>query len=348
MPGELAVARVPSRRRELGAEVDQRVARQLLLAHRARDAEDLVGSVERAMRLLIAERPARRHLRQAGDARVLAHDDRRIASTRRRTRRAAAPTQPAARSDLAVPGEVERAVRLMDEHRPAVRADEPLDRRARAVRREAIAALPVRIMRSVVPLRSNCGPPSPSPSSGPLPRRKDMPGAAASNVRRWTTAPVRVFTSIDRRSVVQLDDKVAGPDPRHARRRRSTSRHGADARSNQLAGERNFGRMSIANRLDRDPRGHGAQRCDGDLDRLARDRDPCCPESKRARAEHETRARSAELFDGVAPREMVGHVTRVGHPERGEGSALVTAAKCRSLATLGMTCDMTTQRLSRS
>ena len=36
LPGELAVARVPARRRELGAEIDQRVARQLLLAERPR------------------------------------------------------------------------------------------------------------------------------------------------------------------------------------------------------------------------------------------------------------------------------------------------------------------------
>ena len=42
LPAELAVARVPSRRRELGAEIDQRVARQLLLAERARHPVDLV------------------------------------------------------------------------------------------------------------------------------------------------------------------------------------------------------------------------------------------------------------------------------------------------------------------
>ena len=76
MPGELSVPRVPSRGRELRAEVDERVARQLLFPHGSRDAENLIGPGERAVRLLITERPASGQLRQAGDARVFAHDDR--------------------------------------------------------------------------------------------------------------------------------------------------------------------------------------------------------------------------------------------------------------------------------
>ena len=39
--------------------------------------------------------------------------------------------------------QIERAERLMDEHAPSVRADEPLNRHAAAVRAQLIAALPV-------------------------------------------------------------------------------------------------------------------------------------------------------------------------------------------------------------
>src|SRR5687767_5514657 len=48
VPGELAVARVPAGRSELGTEIDERVARQTLVAELARDAEYLIGSRERA------------------------------------------------------------------------------------------------------------------------------------------------------------------------------------------------------------------------------------------------------------------------------------------------------------
>ena len=48
MPGELAVAGVPAGRRELRPEVDERVARQVLLAKGACDAEDFGRAGERA------------------------------------------------------------------------------------------------------------------------------------------------------------------------------------------------------------------------------------------------------------------------------------------------------------
>ena len=69
----------------------------------------------------------------------------------------------------------------MDEHAPAVGADQPLDRHAAAVGPQLVAALPVAhaIDR---PLRSNCGPPSPRPSSGPSGSRKDTLG--------WSTLSV--------------------------------------------------------------------------------------------------------------------------------------------------------------
>jgi hypothetical protein len=71
LPFELAVACVPSRRAELGAEIDQRVARQLLFAERARDPVDLIGSGERPVRLHVSERPKRRKFGKTRDPRVL-------------------------------------------------------------------------------------------------------------------------------------------------------------------------------------------------------------------------------------------------------------------------------------
>ncbi len=41
----------------------------------------------------------------------------------------------------------------------------------------------------MLPFRSNCGPPSPSPSSGPFPIRNEIVGAVASSVNRWTSLP---------------------------------------------------------------------------------------------------------------------------------------------------------------
>src|SRR5262245_36403517 len=94
------------------------------------------------MRLHVAERPTRRQLGQSGDARVLAHDDDGILRCddeeieggpgRRRKPRVAVAT-----------GEVERALRMMDEQAPAVRTDEPLNRHARPMRRELISTLAV-------------------------------------------------------------------------------------------------------------------------------------------------------------------------------------------------------------
>ena len=156
MPGEFAVACVPARRRELGAEIDQPVARQLLLAERLRDAENLLLAIEGPARLQVAEVPLRRHLRQPGDPRVFAHDHRGIGGgddedvERRlgvRPRRELADASGLSRSSGrprrsavgAKAGEVEGAVGLMDEHAPAVGADEPLHRRAGAVNREPVA-----------------------------------------------------------------------------------------------------------------------------------------------------------------------------------------------------------------
>ncbi len=149
VPGELAVVRVPPGRAEIGAEVDERVAWEPLLAHRPRHRHHLLAPGERAVRLLVSQRPSRRQLREPGDSRVFAHDRCGIA---RRDHEDVERERSAirGREHAAVAGEVERAVRLMDEQRPPAGADEPLDRRTRAVRRQLVSALAVdhRVLRS--------------------------------------------------------------------------------------------------------------------------------------------------------------------------------------------------------
>src|SRR6185312_3333701 len=138
VPGEVTVAGVPDRRTETRAEVDECIARKPFLAHGARDAHYFVRTGERAGRLQISESPQCRHLVQAGDARVLAHDHARLIRRndeyveRQRRRGDELPRST---------GEIECAVRSMNEHRPAVGSHEPLNRGASSVRRQAVAAL---------------------------------------------------------------------------------------------------------------------------------------------------------------------------------------------------------------
>ena len=144
--GELAVVGVPARRAEAGAEVDHRVARQLLLAEGLRFLKHLLAAGERAMRLLVAERPQRRHLRMAGEPRVLAHDRRRLPrADHEEIERQGGWTRPRQRVRHHEPpvcaGQIECAVRLMDEHRPAAGVDQPLHRHAAAMRAQLVAAL---------------------------------------------------------------------------------------------------------------------------------------------------------------------------------------------------------------
>src|SRR5438093_12733023 len=59
--------RVPTRRGESSTEIDQCVTRQFLFTELLRDGFHAFVAAERAMRLLIPERPQRRHFRMAGD-----------------------------------------------------------------------------------------------------------------------------------------------------------------------------------------------------------------------------------------------------------------------------------------
>ena len=141
VPGELAVVRVPARRREIRSEIDQRVARQLLLAHRSGDRGDLRRTRERSVGLQVPERPERRQLGQPRDARVLAHDDVRIA--RRHDEQIDWKPRSGGCEAAVRAGQVPGAVRLVHEHRPSIGSDQPLDRHAAAVRGETVPALPV-------------------------------------------------------------------------------------------------------------------------------------------------------------------------------------------------------------
>ncbi len=134
---ELTVVRVPARGTEARAQVDQRLARQLFLAEGPRFLQEFLAARERAMRLLIPERPHRRQRGEAGQGGVLRHHAGRIA----RADDEDVHRQPLSVEPRVGSGEVERSERPMDEHRPAARADHPLDRDAAAVRPQLIPAL---------------------------------------------------------------------------------------------------------------------------------------------------------------------------------------------------------------
>ena len=146
---ELAVVGVPAGRAEAGAEVDHRLARQLLLAERLRLLQDLLAAGERAMRLLIAERPQGRHLRMAGEPRVLRHDHRRVAAADDEdVDRLRNPVDGGAPSRIAAPDkaafrsvQLERALRLMNEHGRSAGVHQPWHRHATAVGPQLITAL---------------------------------------------------------------------------------------------------------------------------------------------------------------------------------------------------------------
>ena len=70
--------RVPAARREAGAEIDDRVERDLLRAERVDDPEHLRVVFERAVRLHVAERPLRRHDGRPGDRREVLQRRRRV------------------------------------------------------------------------------------------------------------------------------------------------------------------------------------------------------------------------------------------------------------------------------
>jgi hypothetical protein len=143
MKRELPVARVPARGGELRSQIDESVARKFLLAERPRDAANLVRSCKRSMRLLVAEGPPGRHLRESGDARVFRQDDGRIlGGDQKHVERRSFVVGVDLESPF-LPGEVEGAERLMDVKTPSVRPDQPLYGYPPPVSPQAIPALAV-------------------------------------------------------------------------------------------------------------------------------------------------------------------------------------------------------------
>ena len=136
-----AMTGVPARRAEAGAQVDQRITRELLLAECPRYRQDLLTARQRAMGLLVAQRPQRRHLGESRQSRVLRHDlcwiarrnDEKV-EWKRRVRSARIET-------TFLSAEVEGSRRVVNEHRPTARSDQPLDRQAPAVRSQHVSAL---------------------------------------------------------------------------------------------------------------------------------------------------------------------------------------------------------------
>src|SRR5690242_4801094 len=94
------------------------------------------------MRLLISERPQRRHLRMSGDASVFGHHLRRLFCRYNKDVDRQAGFR-IIRGELPFrAGEIERAERLMNEHRPSRGADQPLNGNAPAVSTKMVATLP--------------------------------------------------------------------------------------------------------------------------------------------------------------------------------------------------------------
>ena len=260
LPAELPVPRVPARWRELGAEVDQRITGQLLLAECPGHRHHFFGAGQRPVRLHVAERPQRRQLRIPGDPRVLTddhggilrgHDEhverQRIAGRRQRAFAA---------------GEIECTERVMDEHAPAVGPHQPLDGHAAAMRPELVAALAIAhaIHRPLaIELRAAFA----KAEQRPLWQLKREARLLRAENQALDGLPFRVVDVDGRRIRGVADVQRAGPDPRQrvapaAPRRRLSLRRG-----DQRAIIRHA--ASPGDRADGDPDRDRADRRDGNL-----------------------------------------------------------------------------------
>ena len=93
------------------------------------------------MRLLIAERPERRHLRESCQPRVFGHDPGGLAARHHEDVQRQRGRQVSRDVFALAAGQVDRSIRSMDEHGPAGRADQPGDGDPTAVGAEAISTL---------------------------------------------------------------------------------------------------------------------------------------------------------------------------------------------------------------
>src|SRR5690348_4709308 len=74
VPRKRTVFCVPSRGAKSGAEVNECVAREFLLAKRSRFGKDFFVARESAVGLLVAKSPERRHLGITGEPGILGHE----------------------------------------------------------------------------------------------------------------------------------------------------------------------------------------------------------------------------------------------------------------------------------
>ena len=142
VPCERAVLGIPAGWTESRSQIDQRVAGQLLFAECFRFSEDFLAAGKRAVRLLIAKTPERRHFGVPGQAPIFGHDRCGLARCDEENIKRQRGIR-SRRQELAFrPRKVKHAERLVEEHRPPACPDDPGNRYASAVCAELIAALP--------------------------------------------------------------------------------------------------------------------------------------------------------------------------------------------------------------
>ncbi len=319
VPGELAVVRIPARGDEVGAEIDERIARQLLLAELARDAHDLIGPAQVAVRLHVTEGPASGELGESRDARILAHDDQRIRG--RDHEEIHRQSRFGLRSHLPFfPGEVERAGGLIDEDRPAVGADQPLRRYARAVCRQSIRARPFglraltvahRVDRTLaVELRTAFA------EAEQRAARQEKRQSWFRHVEREALyhLPVECLHVDGGRIFREADYEIARTQPREVRALRAATEQRARLLLHQRTGGRDAdGFLAVRESLQRthrDAQRDGTERPHGDVDRLAGNENGAAPAAE-GTGKHDTGSGHAELLERVATRDAAreGHVT---------------------------------------
>src|ERR1022692_1445909 len=138
---KFSVVGIPAGGTESGAQIDHGIARQLFFTKPAGFLQELLGAGERAMRLLIAKTPQGWQFGITRQSGVFRHDSPRVSRDNNknveRKRRSGRDGMKAAFSA----GEIERAERLMEKHRPAGSPDQPRNRNTAAMHSQLIAAL---------------------------------------------------------------------------------------------------------------------------------------------------------------------------------------------------------------
>jgi len=141
VPYKRPVLGIPSGGAESGAQINQRVARQLLFPERLGFLQHFLAAGERPMGLLITKAPHRRQLRVPGQFGELAHDRLRVAAAGNKQVQWQRRFHIRGLEFAVASAEIERAKRRMKEHRPATGADQPRNRNAGAVGVKFVSSL---------------------------------------------------------------------------------------------------------------------------------------------------------------------------------------------------------------